>query len=167
MNARHNLTMGTLQPAPPLAGLASLGLGPPPQKDWDQMSMYSQRSQSVNRARMYHLDRAGKDPFLKSFLDDICDKNTDLGSIGGGFAVPEDARSHLSHLSSKSRAPSIADLTGKPAYPGLGLGFSRPGTFFIFSNDNSSSFLSLSHCLKITLKSLALDNFVHLSWKNI
>ena len=49
-------------PGPPLAGLASLGLGPPTQKDWDQMSMYSQRSQnhSVNRARMYHhMDRAG------------------------------------------------------------------------------------------------------------
>ena len=129
MSARHNLTMGTLQPAPPLAGLASLGLGPPPQKDWDQMSMYSQRSQSVNRARMYHLDRAGKDE--KNLVEDKVDIDTDLGSIGGGFAVPEDARSHLSHLSSKSRAPSIADLTGKPAYPGLGLGFSRPGTFFI------------------------------------
>ena len=50
--------MGTL-PGPPLAGLASLGLGPPPQKDWDQMSMYSQRSvpSNVPRARMYH---AGK-----------------------------------------------------------------------------------------------------------
>ena len=49
--------MGTL-PGPPLAGLASLGLGPPPQKDWDQMSMYSQRTdRSVPRARMYH---AGK-----------------------------------------------------------------------------------------------------------
>ena len=47
-------------PGPPLAGLASLGLGPPTQKDWDQMSMYSQRTdRSVNRARMYHMDRAG------------------------------------------------------------------------------------------------------------
>ena len=55
-------------PGPPLAGLASLGLGPPTQKDWDQMSMYSQRSQSVNRARMYHLDRAGKDPFFEVFF---------------------------------------------------------------------------------------------------
>ena len=56
----HTLSMsgmGTL-PGPPLAGLASLGLGPPPQKDWDQMSMYSQRTdRSVPRARMYH---AGK-----------------------------------------------------------------------------------------------------------
>ena len=59
----HTLSMngmGTLHPAPPLAGLASLGLGPPAQKDWDQMSMYSQRTdRSVNRARMYHMDRAG------------------------------------------------------------------------------------------------------------
>ena len=76
---------------------------------------------------------------IKNFDDDKVDIDTDLGSIGGGFAVPEDARSHLSHLSSKSRAPSIADLTGKPAYPGLGLGFSRPGTFFI-KYDNSSLF---------------------------
>merc|ERR1719412_1724247 len=55
----HTLSMsgmGTL-PGPPLAGLASLGLGPPPQKDWDQMSMYSQRTdRSVPRARMYHAD---------------------------------------------------------------------------------------------------------------
>ena len=63
-----------------------------------------------------------------------------LGSthtLGGGF-IPEDARSHISHLSSKSRAPSLADLTGKPPgpYPGLGaggLGFSRPGTFLLYS----------------------------------
>ena len=39
----------------PLAGLASLGLGPT--KDWDTMSMYSQKSAAgVNRARMYHID---------------------------------------------------------------------------------------------------------------
>jgi len=112
----HTLSMSGMAhtlPGPPLAGLASLGLGPPTQKDWDQMSMYSQRTdRSVNRARMYHMDRAG--------------------SIGGGF-IPEDARSHISHLSSKSRVPSLADLTGKPGpYPGLGtglgagLGFSRP-----------------------------------------
>ena len=54
------------------------------------------------------------------------------GSINGGF-IPEDARSHISHLSQsrgpKSRATSIADLTGKPPYPGLGMGLamSRPG----------------------------------------
>ena len=55
-----------------------------------------------------------------------------LGSINGGY-IPEDARSHLSHLSQsrgpKSRATSIADLTGKPSYPGLGMGLamSRQG----------------------------------------
>ena len=148
-------------PGPPLAGLASLGLGPPTQKDWDQMSMYSQRTdRSVNRARMYHMDRAGMKItrlsfsfFLMlsfkptSYFDMICVLETtwkkktffwpnNLGSIGGGF-IPEDARSHISHLSSKSRVPSLADLTGKPGpYPGLGtglgagLGFSRPGIQF-------------------------------------
>ena len=59
------------------------------------------------------------------------------GSIhggGGGFAVPDDARSHISQMSSRAaakRAASIADLTGKPSYPGMasamGLGLSRPG----------------------------------------
>jgi hypothetical protein len=55
-----------------------------------------------------------------------------LGSINGGY-IPEDARSHISHLSQnrgpKSRATSIADLTGKPPYPvlGMGLTMSRPG----------------------------------------
>lgn len=64
----HTLSMsgmGTL-PGPPLAGLASLGLGPPTQKDWDQMSMYSQRTDrsGANRARMYHhMDRAGRSLF--------------------------------------------------------------------------------------------------------
>ena len=56
--------VGTLPPGPPLAGLASLGLAPPPgaHKEWDQMSMYSQRTDrsGVNRARMYHMERAGK-----------------------------------------------------------------------------------------------------------
>ena len=66
----HTLSMngmGTLghhapsAPGPPLAGLATLGLGPGAQKDWDQMSMYSQRTdRSVPRARMYHMERAGK-----------------------------------------------------------------------------------------------------------
>ena len=62
---------------------------------------------------------------------------TAAGSIhggGGGFAVPDDARSHISQMSSRAaakRATSIADLTGKPSYPGMasamGLGLSRPG----------------------------------------
>ena len=61
----HTLSMsgmGTL-PGPPLAGLASLGLGPPPQKDWDQMSMYSQRTdRSVNRIHRSY-------PTGKSFIN--------------------------------------------------------------------------------------------------
>ena len=60
----NGLNMAGLQPGvgvgAPLAGLASLGLGGGTQKDWDQMSMYSQRSgrtdRSVPRARMYHMD---------------------------------------------------------------------------------------------------------------
>ncbi len=64
----HTLSMngmGTLPShhhGPPLAGLAALGLGlPPNQKDWDQMSMYSQKTdRSVPRARMYHMERAGE-----------------------------------------------------------------------------------------------------------
>merc|ERR1719273_835572 len=75
--------------------------------------MYSQRSaanSAAPRGRLYQMDR---------------------GSINGGY-IPEDARSHISHLSQsrgpKSRATSIADLTGKPPYPGLGMGLamSRP-----------------------------------------
>jgi hypothetical protein len=53
--------MGTLTPGPPLAGLATLGLTPHSNKEWDQMSMYSQRTdRSVPRARMYHMERAGE-----------------------------------------------------------------------------------------------------------
>ena len=61
----HTLSMsgmgGTL-PGPPLAGLASLGINhPATHKDFDQISMYSQRTdRSVPRARMYHMERAGK-----------------------------------------------------------------------------------------------------------
>ena len=59
----HTLSMNGLNmaglgqgPVAPLAGLASLGLAPH-QKDWDQLSMYSQKTdRSVNRARMYHMD---------------------------------------------------------------------------------------------------------------
>ena len=45
---------------PPLAGLASLGLGPT-QKEWDQLSMYSQRTDRSNlpRGRLYQMDRGG------------------------------------------------------------------------------------------------------------
>ena len=69
-----------------------------------------------------------------------------LGISAGGFLVPEDARSHISQMSTrggpKGRSTSIADLTGKPpACPGigsaaaLGLAHSRPG--------KTSSFLIL------------------------
>ncbi len=54
---------------PPLAGLAALGLGPPTQKDWDQLSMYSQRTdRSVPRARMYHMERAGQSRKMNQIL---------------------------------------------------------------------------------------------------
>lgn len=77
-------------PGAPLAGLASLGLTPPGQKDWDNMSVYSQKTdRSVNRARMYHMDpRQG--PLRSDFL-------------------PEDARSHISQMSTRSRSRSLAD----------------------------------------------------------
>jgi hypothetical protein len=66
----HTLSMngmgaGHLPPAPmvgpPLAGLASLGFGPT-QKEWDQLSMYSQRTDrsAVPRGRLYQMDRGGK-----------------------------------------------------------------------------------------------------------
>ena len=86
---------------------------------------------------------------FKNIIDSSDMKRTffwhpNLGSIGGGF-IPEDARSHISHLSSKSRVPSLADLTGKNQgpYPGLGagLGFSRPGKFTF--NTNISWVLSI------------------------
>ena len=53
----------------PLAGLASLGLGPPVQKDWDQLSMYSQKTdRSVgNRGRMYHMDPRQGNPFRNTY----------------------------------------------------------------------------------------------------
>ncbi len=58
LNSFHR---GPPSAGPPLAGLAALGLGPPTQKDWDQLSMYSQRTdRSVPRARMYHMERAGQ-----------------------------------------------------------------------------------------------------------
>jgi hypothetical protein len=58
---------------PPLAGLASLGLGPPlQQKDWDQLSMYSQKTErSVGRPRPYQPElRPGRSQkrFIYRFL---------------------------------------------------------------------------------------------------
>ena len=67
----HTLSMngmgtfaGHLPPAPivgpPLAGLASLGFGPT-QKEWDQLSMYSQRTdRSATGRRLLQMERGGK-----------------------------------------------------------------------------------------------------------
>jgi len=91
MNGLNLAGMGPAgHPGAPLAGLASLGLTPPGQKDWDNMSVYSQKTdRSVNRARMYHMDpRQG--PLRSDFL-------------------PEDARSHISQMSTRSRSRSLAD----------------------------------------------------------
>jgi len=75
----------------PLAGLASLGLGPHQPKDWDQVSMYSQKTdRSMSRGRLYHPDQR-------------------IGTMNGGY-IPDDARSHVSAVSTRSRARSMADL---------------------------------------------------------
>ena len=56
MNGLNTLQGPAAPLGAPLAGLASLGLGPST-KDWDTMSMYSQKSAAgANRARMYHID---------------------------------------------------------------------------------------------------------------
>ena len=88
------------------------------------------------------------------------------GSIhgGGGFAVPDNARSHISQMSSRAaaakRATSIADLTGKPSYPGMasamGLGLSRPGQYVDVSLVAYIGFSSI----KILLFSCLNCNFV-------
>jgi hypothetical protein len=87
-------------PGAPLAGLASLGLSPPGQKDWDNMSVYSQKTdRSVNRARMYHMDPR-------------------QGPLGAGF-IPDDARSHISQLSTRSRSRSLAGPQDSRSGPAL------------------------------------------------
>lgn len=126
--------MGTLPPGPPLAGLASLGLGPPAHKEWDQMSMYSQRTDrsGVNRARMYHMERSGG--YAIDIIQTLGDKRQTTGSITGNY-IPEDARSHLSAMSARTKSKSIGDLTGKnylatgAGFGGGGLGLSRQGTY--------------------------------------
>ena len=155
MNGMGTIGHGHLPPppivGPPLAGLASLGLGPT-QKEWDQLSMYSQRSaanSAAPRGRLYQMDRGMlqtklihtlsqfRFQFLNFLFVIYLLYRLNAGSINGGY-IPEDARSHISHLSQsrgpKSRATSIADLTGKPAYPGMGmgLGMSRPGNKNVF-----------------------------------
>lgn len=119
----------------PLAGLASLGLGPGAaaaaalhghgQPDWDQLSMYSQRTdRSVPRARMYHMEGTGKACTPAPLAEKWSQGNTvTLGSTSG--YIPEDARSHLSAMSvaamsaagrrrmQAAKSRSIGDLTGK------------------------------------------------------
>lgn len=91
-----------LSPAsPPLASLGTLGSGTlgggGHKADWDTISMYSQRS--IPRARMYHMDK---------------------GSVNNGF-IPDDARSHISHASSKHipRPRSMADGQSQRSYSAL------------------------------------------------
>ena len=60
MNGLNMAGMGG-GPVAPLAGLASLGLAPPREKDWDQVSMYSQKT---DRGR-YNFERQGKIFFFK------------------------------------------------------------------------------------------------------
>ncbi|XP_042219293.1 leucine-rich repeat and fibronectin type-III domain-containing protein 3-like [Homarus americanus] len=96
----------------PLASLGTLGSGAlgvsNKAADWDTLSMYSQRS--IPRARMYHLDK---------------------GSVNTGF-VPDDARSHISHASSKHipRPRSTADGQSQRSYSALSAAHLRhPPTF--------------------------------------
>lgn len=94
----NGLNMAGIPPGPavaPLAGLASLGLGPG--KDWDTMSMYSQKTdRSLNRGRMYHLDP----------------RNHVTGTLNTGY-IPDDARSHISQFSTRSRSRSEHGLFGQ------------------------------------------------------
>ena len=108
----NGLNMAGAPPGAPLAGLASLGLGP--SKDWDQVrptkydlltfhifaqvSMYSQKTdRSVGRGRT----------------------GGGAGAVGGaGWYIPDDARSHMSQFSTRSRSRSEHGLFGQQArYP--------------------------------------------------
>ena len=51
---KDQLSSGHLTPGPPLASLGTLST----HKEWDQLSMYSQRS--IPRARMYHMTDKGE-----------------------------------------------------------------------------------------------------------
>ncbi|XP_064116162.1 leucine-rich repeat and fibronectin type-III domain-containing protein 3-like isoform X1 [Macrobrachium nipponense] len=90
-----------LSPAsPPLASLGTLEtgtLGGGYKGDGDNISMFSHRS--IPRARMYHMDK---------------------GSVNNGF-IPDDARSHISHISSKHipRPRSMADGQSQRSYSAL------------------------------------------------
>jgi len=103
MNGLNMAGMAPGHPGAPLAGLASLGLGPTV-KDWDQMSMYSQKTdRSVNRARMYHMDPRQQ------------------GSLNTGY-IPDDARSHISQFSTRSRSRSLAGGQAEHGLFGAGAG---------------------------------------------
>ncbi|KAK8725293.1 hypothetical protein OTU49_010799, partial [Cherax quadricarinatus] len=116
-------SLGTLAPGP-LAG-GGAGGGPPSTKaEWDTLSMYSQRS--IPRARMYHLEK---------------------GSVNNGF-VPDDARSHISHASSRHlpRPRSMADGQSQRSYSALSSAHLRhpPPTLGLSRQDLSMSRQSLA-----------------------
>ena len=84
------------------------------------MSMCSQKSASAaaNRSRMYHID-----PRNPGETDDDIDDSDDLddddditipvtGALNSGY-VPEDARSHISQFSTRSRSRSEHGLFGQ------------------------------------------------------
>ncbi|XP_045137102.1 uncharacterized protein LOC123519677 [Portunus trituberculatus] len=119
--------------SPPLASLGTLGAGvggTSGKPDWDTLSMYSQRS--IPRARMYHMDK---------------------GSVNNGF-VPDDARSHFSHASSRHipRARSMADGQSQRSYSALSASNLRAPSF--------SAGLGLSRQdLSLSRQSLATTHF--------
>ncbi|KAK7050068.1 hypothetical protein SK128_028179, partial [Halocaridina rubra] len=124
-----------LSPAsPPLASLGTLGsgtLGGGHKPDWDTISMYSQRS--IPRARMYHMDK---------------------GSVNNGF-IPDDARSHISHLSTKHlpRPRSMADGQSQRSYSALSAAHLRHAPSFNTGLGLSRQDLSMSR------QSLAASQF--------
>ena len=113
----NGLNMAGIPPGPPvapLAGLASLGLGPG--KDWDTMSMYSQKTdRSLNRGRMYHIDPRNHGQCWPPLpLTDQITTQSFLvtGTLNTGY-IPDDARSHISQFSTRSRSRSEHGLFGQ------------------------------------------------------